>query len=83
MKNIREKKFWTDGYTAVKKELEDLQVLIEFYKEGGATEEEVDNQYDKALSQLEDMEFRNLLSAPEDTKRAVIQITACAGGIES
>lgn len=83
MKNIREKKFWTDGYTAVKKELEDLQVLIEFYKEGGATEEEVDAQYDKALSQLEDMEFRNMLSAPEDSKSAVIQITAGAGGTES
>jgi peptide chain release factor 2 len=83
MKTIREKKFWTEGYTSVKKELEDLQVLVEFYKEGGATEEEVDHQYEKTLAQLEDMEFRNMLSAPEDSNSAVLQITAGAGGTES
>lgn len=83
MKTIREKKFWTEGYASAKKELDDLQVLVEFFKEGGATEEEVDAQYEKAKNQLEDMEFRNMLSAPEDSKSAVLQITAGAGGTES
>lgn len=83
MKDIREKKFWTDGYTQTKKEIDDLQVLVEFFKEGGVTEEEVDAQYDTALNRLEEMEFRNMLSAPEDSKSGVLQITAGAGGTES
>lgn len=83
MKGIREKKYWTEGYVLAKKELDDLQVLLEFYKEGGASEEEVDVQHKKMLELLEELEFKNMLSAPEDVNSAVLQITAGAGGTES
>lgn len=83
MKVIREKKYWTEGYIQTRKEMDDLQVMLEFYKEGGATEEEVDQQYDSAKGKLEELEFKNMLSAPEDVNSAVLQITSGAGGTES
>lgn len=83
MKGIREKKYWTEGFAATKKELDDLQVMLEFFKEGGASEDEVDHQYQVALTNLEELEYKNMLSAPEDKNSAVLQITAGAGGTES
>jgi peptide chain release factor 2 len=63
--------------------LEDLQVLFEFYKEGEATEQEVDTSYNALLNQFAEIEFKNMLRAEEDSLSAVIQITAGAGGTES
>lgn len=83
MKNIREKKFWVDGYKKAKTGLEDLQVLLEFHKEGGATDAEVETQYNSLIEIIEDLEFRNMLSAPEDKSSAIVQITSGAGGTES
>ena len=83
MKGIREKKYWTEGFIRVQKEIDDLNVLIEFFKEGGATENEVDHQQKIAVNALEELEYKNMLSAPEDINSAVLQITAGAGGTES
>lgn len=63
--------------------VEDAQVLFDFVKEGEATEEELQNAYDKAVKALEELEFKNMLSAEEDSLSAVLQITAGAGGTES
>lgn len=83
LKQIRNMKVWTDGYARVKTAVEDLEVLYEFYKEEGATEQEVTAAYKKAISETEDLEFKNMLSGEEDTLSAVLQITSGAGGTES
>lgn len=83
LKQIRNKKIWTDGYAAVKTAVEDLEVLYDFYKEEGATEAEVMEAFKKAEELVEDLEFKNMLSAEEDSLSAVLQITAGAGGTES
>jgi peptide chain release factor 2 len=62
---------------------EELQVIYEFYKEGDATEEEVENQYRDTVAHIENLEFRNMLSDEGDSLSAVVQITAGAGGTES
>jgi len=58
-------------------------VLYDFNKEGEATEEEVQQQYNKVIKKIDDLEFKNMLSAEEDSLNAVLQITAGAGGTES
>lgn len=63
--------------------MEDLQVLYDFAKEGEATEKEVDQQYIKAETAIDELEFKNMLSNEEDSLSAVVQITAGAGGTES
>lgn len=62
---------------------EELQMLLEFYKEGAATEEELDDQYRLTTTHIENLEFKNMLSDEGDTLSAVLQITAGAGGTES
>jgi len=63
--------------------VEDVAVIFDFYQAGEAEEEEVVEQYKTALSKLEDLEFKNMLSSEEDQLNAVMQITAGAGGTES
>ena len=62
---------------------EELQIMMDFFKEGDVTEEEVEEQYQKTLQHIEDLEFRNMLSDEGDSMSAVLQITAGAGGTES
>jgi peptide chain release factor 2 len=83
LKRMRGKKFWIDAYEGVKTDLEDLNVLIEFYEMGETEEVEIEKHYQKSIEKLEELEFKNMLSAEEDSLKAVMQITAGAGGTES
>ena len=58
-------------------------MLFDFFQAGEATEAEVDEQFRLATTKVEELEFRNMLSAEEDQLHAVMQITAGAGGTES
>jgi len=77
------KKQWTDSYAKLETVVEETDVMFEFYQSGDATAEELDEQYNTALKIAEDLEFKNMLSEPEDQLSAVVQITAGAGGTES
>jgi peptide chain release factor 2 len=57
--------------------------MFDFFKSGDATEAELKEQYDLAVKAVEELEFKNMLSAEEDQLNAVLQITAGAGGTES
>ena len=56
---------------------------MDFMKDGEASETEVDEQYEKALNMIEDLEFRNMLGKEEDPLGAILKINAGAGGTES
>lgn len=58
-------------------------MLYEFYREGEAGEDDVDNQYRKCVSQIEELELKNMLRKEEDQLGAVLKINAGAGGTES
>tara|TARA_R110002012_G_scaffold56057_8_gene143375 strand:- start:1235 stop:2341 length:1107 start_codon:yes stop_codon:yes gene_type:complete len=83
MRALREKKKWVEDFEKALNLIEDVQVLLEFYKEGDATEAEVVKQYDSVVNLIEGMEFKNMLSEEGDDLSAVLQITAGAGGTES
>jgi peptide chain release factor 2 len=74
---------WTDGFKKVHAGLDDLKVIIDFYKEDGATEAEVDQQHQLVLVDLEELEFKNMLSGKEDNLSCVLTINSGAGGTES
>jgi peptide chain release factor 2 len=63
--------------------VEDAGVIYDFFKSGDATEAEMQEQYKAAVKAVEELEFKNMLSADEDQLDAVLQITAGAGGTES
>lgn len=83
LKKLKHKKFWVAEYMSVKDDCDDLEVLFDFWKEEEATEEEVQESYDALLVRVEELEFKNMLSAEEDSLNAVLQLTAGAGGTES
>jgi peptide chain release factor 2 len=83
MHKIRELKRWVDLYNNVKREIDDTVVTFEFFKAKEVSEEEMDAQFKKATEALEELEFKNMLSAEEDPLSAVVQITSGAGGTES
>ena len=63
--------------------MEDLLVLVEFHKEGEASVEEVEKQYQDCLILMEDLETRNMLRKEEDQLGAIMKINSGAGGTES
>ncbi|MBE9577363.1 peptide chain release factor 2 [Flavobacterium proteolyticum] len=83
IRNLRSKKKWVEDYNKGLELSEELQIMMDFFKEGDVTEEEVEEQYQKTLHHIEDLEFRNMLSDEGDSMSAVLQITAGAGGTES
>lgn len=74
---------WTDHYDDVESSIEDLSIMYEYFQSGDATAQDVDDQYQLALTNTEELEFKNMLSAEEDQLDAILQITAGAGGTES
>ncbi len=58
-------------------------MLNDFLREGEATEEDVEAQYRNCVSQIEDLEVRNMLQKEEDQLGAILKINSGAGGTES
>ena len=83
MKSIAELKSWTTDLDKISASLDDLVVINDFFKEGEATEDEVDNQYETCLTMIEDLEVRNMLQKEEDQLGAILKINSGAGGTES
>lgn len=63
--------------------MDDLTLMYDFYKEGEATEQDVEQQFASTQKLLEEIEFKNMLSGKEDVLSCVVQINAGAGGTES
>lgn len=80
---IAQLKSWTEVHKKIKSSIEDLQVLMDFHKEGDAEESDVQEQYNKTVTLIDDLEFRNMLGKEEDILGAILKINAGAGGTES
>jgi len=63
---------------------DDLKTLNEFYEMGEeVSSEEIDIEYKKLEEALEELEFKKMLSKPQDQLNAVMDINPGAGGTES
>jgi peptide chain release factor 2 len=83
LKSIAQLKSWTTAFDKINSAIDDINVINDFFREGEATEEEVDNQYKNCLSLIEDLEVRNMLQKEEDQLGAILKINSGAGGTES
>ena len=83
MREIKGLKKWIDDYNLLKQKIDDLQVLIGFYKEGEINEDEIIQNYETINKLFEEIEFCSMLSEENDSLSAILQITAGAGGTES
>ncbi len=82
LKGIKSKKVWTDSFDRVNALIDDLGTLYEFYETGEVEDAEMDEEYSKAITQLEELEFKKMLSGEEDQLSAMIDINPGAGGTE-
>ncbi|MDD4032043.1 MAG: PCRF domain-containing protein, partial [Bacteroidales bacterium] len=74
LKKVSALKDWLSSYQTIETELADLQTLFDFYKEGDVSEEEIEEAYTKAESQISSLEFKNMLSEEEDVLGAILKI---------
>lgn len=65
--------------------LSDLELLIEISEseKNESAEQEVQAELDKFIKELEDLEFKKMLSDPDDVRDCIITINSGAGGTES
>ena len=83
MKLVKDIKKWIDGYNDVRTAADELQLAFDFYKDELVTEEEVDEDYAKAIAAIETLELRNMLRQKEDPMDCVLKINSGAGGTEA
>ena len=83
MKKVKAIKRWIDGYEEVRSAADELQLAFDFYKEEMVTEDEVDDDYRKAIAAIEALELKNMLRQKEDPMDAVLKINSGAGGTEA
>ena len=56
MRKVKTIKKWIEGYEGVRAATEELQLAFDYYKEELVTEDEVDNAYNHAIKEVEDLE---------------------------
>ena len=83
MKLVKSIEKWIKGYSECRHFADELQLAFDFYKDDMVTEEEVDEDYAKAINSIEDLELKNMLRQEEDSLNAVLKINSGAGGTES
>ena len=83
MRKVKQIKSWIEGYEGVRKATEELELALEYFREEIVEEAEVDAAYSHALSEVEALEMKNMLSHEEDQMPAVLKIVAGAGGTEA
>ncbi|MDD4516621.1 peptide chain release factor 2 [Massilibacteroides sp.] len=83
MKVVKELKKWIELYEEVHAATEELQLAYDYIKEEIITEEELDATYNKCLSLVESLEFRNMLRQEADQMGCILKINSGAGGTES
>ncbi len=81
MKSLNSVKSWVSSFDKTKGEVDDLDVLQEFSSEEDSAE--LDSAYTMALSSVEALEFKNMLSEEGDNLGAVLTINSGAGGTEA
>ena len=78
LKKLSGLKSWLKSYDLIELNIEELSVLLEL----GASEDELKEQFKITQLSVEDLEFKNMLSAEEDSMSAVLTINPGAGGTE-
>ena len=83
LKEIKSNKHWVNIYASVEAEVDDLEVLFDFFKEGDVSEEEITAKHKLVIDKVDDVEFRSTLNRKEDELSCIIEINAGAGGTEA
>jgi peptide chain release factor 2 len=83
MKEMRILEKKVNAFYILQNRVDDVELEFELWKEEMSTEDTVDSIYKQALDQLEEIEFKAMLSKQEDELNCILEINAGAGGTEA
>ena len=85
LQEMDELKSWTEAWDSIRKDLDDAETLLQLAEEekDQVTLDEASLLLKKIEKDLEDLEFRNMLSGEDDPRNAILVIHPGAGGTES
>jgi len=83
MREIKQLKNHVSSFERCHECIEETEIMFSYFLNKEILEEEMDQIYNKSLALLVDLEFKNMLSEPEDSLTAVLTINPGAGGTES
>jgi peptide chain release factor 2 len=83
MKEMRILEKKVNAFYILQNRVDDVELEFELWKEEMSTEDTVDGIYKQALDQLEEIEFKAMLSKQEDELNCILEINAGAGGTEA
>lgn len=83
MKKIQSLKMWTAPLKDVLAKFFDFEIMLEFWEQGEATEQEMSESFDQLVELVEVLELKRMLGAAEDNMSATMEINSGAGGTES
>ena len=83
LKKVASIKAWVEEYDRIAKQVEELELMPDFIKEGIMSEAEMDESYATAIRMVEELELKNMLRNEEDKLGAILDINAGAGGTEA
>src|SRR5690242_13299991 len=84
MREINTRKEWVDEWRTANGQAEDVSTLVELAEESGddAMEGELQSELGRLNETVEALEFKNMLSDPDDVRNAILKVQAGAGGTE-
>jgi peptide chain release factor 2 len=83
LKRISGLKYWVEAYQNITYALDDLEVLFEFSKEDEGVDFDLEQQHQRSVQLIEELEMRNMLGGEADKLGAILKINSGAGGTES
>ena len=83
LKEISIHKKWIEAHSRLASELNDLGEIAGMVEEGSSDALEVEHTLEKLTEEVNALEFRTLLSGPDDHRDAILTIHPGAGGTES
>jgi len=85
MQEISFRKVWVTEWEKVHSLISDYETMIELVQESGdaTLDDELDSEMTALQELLDDLEFKNMLSGPDDKRNAILTIHSGAGGTES
>jgi peptide chain release factor 2 len=85
MREINTRKEWVDEWSTANGQAEDVSTLVELAEESGdeTMEGEIQSELGRLNETVEALEFKNMLSDPDDVRNAILKVQAGAGGTEA
>ncbi|NUN09329.1 MAG: peptide chain release factor 2 [Ignavibacteriaceae bacterium] len=85
LQRIKEEQDWVNHWEKVKTQLDNLGEFLDLaaLEEDESLGSEINNELTRLISNVDELEFRNMLSGKDDSKNCILSIHSGAGGTEA